>query len=210
MNKTLKAFIKAMTLATASFAGAFEFHSNSQGQNLAESSYFISYDVYRTYPSFITNGPGAPVYGVTSAGFSGYGVSYEQFLTGNISTIPGDTYAISFTFQVGSPVSTLGSAGMTFGSAQADLGDAFVPVGQPNPGFIFNPVNVYFTAVATSTSTPVSFEVILDSSMGASMSNFSIVAVPEPPAPGIFLCGGCALYFARRLRLRGLFRTRIV
>jgi hypothetical protein len=103
-------------------------------------------------------------------------------LTGNLYTTPGTTYEISFTML--DPAIYTGGASMTFGSFSTSLDFTSYPnyTSENQP---FLPVNFDFTAIASSTSTSLSFSADLDPDGGAVyLEDLTVTAVPEPSATG--------------------------
>jgi hypothetical protein len=121
-------------------------------------------------------------------------------LSGDIDTTPGVTYEISFTLQNWNLYSGDGSA--TFGSKAKDLDYAFSECDSyfTSGGPVFSPVNYDFTALATSATTTMSFDFILDEGESASLSNFVITEAPEMSVTRLFCYGGCLVLLARQLR----------
>jgi hypothetical protein len=124
-------------------------------------------------------------------------------LSGDFDTTPGETYEISFTLQNGGQYT--GSGSTTFGSTETDLDYALSDSDSyfTNGGYEFLPVNYYFTSLATSANTTMSFNFILDEGESAELSNFAITEitpVPEISASRLFCYGGCVFLIARQLR----------
>jgi hypothetical protein len=103
-------------------------------------------------------------------------------LTGNLDTTPGTTYEISFTML--DPVPFTGGASMAFGNLNTSLDFTSCP-NYTNPNQPFQPINFDFTAIASSTSTSLSFSADLDPDGGAVyLEDLTVTAVPEPSATG--------------------------
>jgi hypothetical protein len=116
------------------------------------------------------------------------------------------TYDINFTLQNGGQYTGIG--GVTFGTAQTSLDYALSDSDSyfTGTGYVFLPVDYDFTAIATSATTTISFDFVLDESESAALSNLEITQVtqvtqvPEISATRLFCYAGCALLLAKRIR----------
>jgi hypothetical protein len=141
------------------------------------------------------------IYSNSSADFyGGFTTNYSSgfavcpLLVGTVNTVPGDSYEVSFTMQ-----NMSGYAGGVAESFDGDSTNLSFP--SDDLGYTEIPVNVDFTAVATSTTTMVSFQCYLDPEGGqADLYNVSVTEVPESSASRLFLCGGFVLLMAKQLR----------
>jgi hypothetical protein len=121
-------------------------------------------------------------------------------LTGNFDTTPGDIYEISFTMQnnffetIGQPTISVGGFLTNFDLPAAERGSG----GQLQ----FNPVNIDFSYVATSSATEFEFMIPLDTGDGASLNNFSIAEVPESSTDAILGSFVCLWFLMRRWRMQ--------
>jgi hypothetical protein len=145
------------------------------------------------------------VYSSNSAVFVGaYANSYGQLnqldLSGSIATEPDITYEVTFALQNESPYDS-GIGSVAFGNCGVKLDYAFSPQDSyfTSQGYVFLPVNYDFTTVATSLTTTISLDFILDEGVYASVSNFTITEVPETCSGRLYAFGGCALLLAQQL-----------
>jgi hypothetical protein len=136
-----------------------------------------------------------------SGGYTDQGGGVSPILTGSFATTPGATYQISFTMC--NLNSFGGSASETFGdnSMNFDLPFVYLDGGE---SYSDTPVNIDFTAIATSATTTMSIECYLDPDGGSAALSDLIVTegpelspVPEVSSIGLFCFGGCALLLAR-------------
>lgn len=134
-----------------------------------------------------------------SGGYTDQGGGVSPIMTGLFDTTPGASYQISFTMQNLSQFD--GSASESFGNDTMNFG---LPAVLLNGGesYADTPVNIDFTAVATSTTTAMSIECYLDPDGGAAdLSGLTVTEVPNeaPEASSIllFCFGCCALLLVR-------------
>ncbi len=150
-----------------------------------------------------TGSPDVRITSFNSASFLGDGATNGgptsvSTLSGVLNTIPGATYEISFTMvneveQYGGGSETFGNTGTSFLLTSTETN---VP-----PNYIPNPVNIDYTAVATSTTTTMTFEASVDGEDGwTELFDASVVEVPETSGVGLLGFGGCFLLFANQWR----------
>lgn len=118
-------------------------------------------------------------------------------LAGDINTTPGATYEISFTMQDLNLFE--GSASESFGAYSTNFNLPVVDE-SGDPGYYDLPVNIDFTAVATSATTMMSFQCFLDNDGAATLDHLMVTEVPETSTTRLFLYGGCALLLAKKLQ----------
>lgn len=171
--------------------------SAQAGGNLAN-----LYDWNNTTPSVPPSSLGQyiNIYSGTSASFLGgynnQGGGVSPTLLGTFDTTPGATYQVSFTMQnlnsfSGSAYETFGDSSMNF-----DLPYVYINGGE---SYADTPVNIDFTAVATSDITTMSIQCYLDPYGGAAgLSDLVVAQVPEVSSISLFCFGGCALLLASR------------
>ena len=107
----------------------------------------------------------------------------------SLDTIAGATYEITCTLQNYSLMTGL-SPQIVFGDYTTNL---YV--------YGLNPVTIDFISIATSATTATSVGLYIgDPWYGASLANFSVIAVPEISAVKLLGFGGCVLIFAQRWR----------
>lgn len=144
------------------------------------------------------------IYSCNSATFIG---NYANFpglnqlsLSGGLNTTPGATYQISFTLQDTGIGDFDGTGDLWFGSSEMNLNSTFEDGHITGNGYAFAPVNYDFTAVATSSTTSMSFDFVLDQGLNADLSNLQITIVPEISTSRLFCYGGFVLVLAGQLR----------
>jgi hypothetical protein len=143
-----------------------------------------------------------------SASFIGdYGDNFSSLnhlnLTANLDTTPGVTYEISFTLQDASLGNFGGAGDLWFGNSEINLNSAFQDGYITPNGYVFPAVNYSFTAAATSSTTAMSFDFVLDEGLNADLSNLAITQitdVPEVSTFSMFFYGGFVFLLAKQLR----------
>jgi len=143
-----------------------------------------------------------------SATFIGSYGEYTEFnqlhLNGSMNTTPGEMYDISFTLQDKSSTGDDGGIGsFYFGNSETSLDGAFLDSSLTNGAYVFQPVNYNFFVVATSSTTAMSFNLVLDEGLDAQLSDFSIIETtpaPEPSSGRLVAYGGCMVLLARQLQ----------
>jgi hypothetical protein len=119
-------------------------------------------------------------------------------VSGSLDTIPGAAYEISFTLQ--NNFITFSDAQLYFGNTLTDID--LPSEGSGNPANMSPiPVSIDFTAMATSSTTPMSFEFGLDSSGDDSLYNFQVMEVPETSSAKLFALGLVLLFAWKSRRL---------
>lgn len=116
-------------------------------------------------------------------------------LAGNLETTPGASYEISFTM-ANDPIDP-GSACLSFGSFTTNI---VLPRINNGTGFSGPPINIDFTAVATSATTTMSFQSYLYYDGEESLNNLEVMEVPEASNTRLFCYGGCIFLLAKQLR----------
>lgn len=126
--------------------------------------------------------------GYTTNPFNQGPLFVEPVVSGELNTIPGVTYDVSFTLQLNAPYDAFGGASMSFGAFTTNC-NLQNPANGDQPGYN-PPVNFDFTSVATATTTPMSFCAGFDDfSDGLSISDVMVTAVPEISSAKLFCCG---------------------
>ena len=144
-------------------------------------------------PPFITN-----IWTSTSPDEAFGGLFFYNNVSANLDTTPGASYEISFSGQFGG-YSYWGGPTMSFGSFST--GCELLPGGQLNNGDgYYPPVNFDFTVVATDPITAMSFTLYVDNNSEITLSNVSVIQVPEISPTSLIAFGGCILILARQWR----------
>jgi hypothetical protein len=145
----------------------------------------------------------AGVESYNSAYFSGE-PNYEQTgfynFQGNISTVPGTMYEISFT-AVNGLVDEVGLA-MSFGNLYEglDLNSAYY--NDPKYGLLTYPVDFNFYYEATSDNTLMNFYAAVDSGDGVSVYNVTVTPVPDKQSARLLLGLSLMSLFIFRWRVK--------
>ena len=104
-------------------------------------------------------------------------------ISNNLTTIPGQAYEIACTSEASGEFG--GSISIQFGNFSESFLLPVVDLG--SGGFTDVPTNIDFTVVASSASTTMEIQpYLVDYPGGVQLSDFSVVAVPEPAVPGLW------------------------
>lgn len=186
--------------AQVNLVNLYDFTGATQNASSSNQGISADFDSVLLYSAWGINGTG-----MLSGGF------ILPILTGNINTTPGTTYEISYTV---SHSQQLWFAGLhpvvVFGSSSVDSSGALADGFNPQAAFASDvSVNVDYTYMATSASTPMTFYGYFgDNADSVKFSDISVTAltqvtpVPEVSTASLLGLGGCVWLlasFGRRL-----------
>jgi hypothetical protein len=131
-----------------------------------------------------------------------YGDYFPYLFAGNLNTLPGAYYEITFTIQ--NDADFIANASMSFGDFTTNLTSAInVPNYPPNINQPrFNPVNVDVVLQATSDTTLMNFTVNNDLFGVVYVSNVAVTQVPEKQSTAVLLGIGLVSLLIFRSRVR--------
>lgn len=136
--------------------------------------------------------------------YNGEGGFNDLVLAGSLNTTPGATYEISFTLQDKSPIGDDGGSGsFLFGNSEMNLDGTFRDSYITNGTYEFPAVNYDFMTLATSSTTTMSFDLVLDEGLNTALSNLAVTEItpaPEISSGRMFFYGGCIFLFAKQLQ----------